>query len=188
VYKRQLHISLSAPLVLQTPTKDPFHTLILDRLRATTRTSKTLTVAPTSLSWHANDERTRAFLVLKVSAPEEDAGALNRLLTASNDVARQFGCARLYAGRGGLGEVPDGSGPDAGVDASSAFHISIAWSLDVGLVAGADVVQLDERLGSLMDEVRGLRISFSEVKVRMGRDVSSVSFGRSRLGGTRGLF
>jgi len=132
--------------------------------------------------------------VLNLSRPEEDVEALNRLLNASNATAESFGCPKLYAGQRGSrkaaagGSVASPASQDHSLDASDAFHVSIAWSLDPDLVLETGVLQEDERLKALMDEVRTLRISFSEVKVRLGKDVSNVSFGRMRQGGTRGLF
>jgi len=156
-----------------------------------------LTVSPTQLAWHANEERTRSFLVLKSSLPEEDPRALNKLLGASNAVAASFGCAQLYSGRrgretigerGSSGGVVDAQTGDEGVatgpgregDASDAFHISLAWSLnDEETLSEADL-QADRKIVDLMARLRSMRIAFTEVKIRLGKDVSSVGLARTR--------
>jgi len=133
--------------------------------------------------------------VLKLSSPEEDPRALNKLLGASNAVAASFGCAQLYSGREGRGMIgerkPNDSdaqvsdeGPATGLgrdgDASGAFHISLAWSLNADETLSEAALVADEKIVGLMCRLRLMRIAFTEVKIRLGKDVSSVGLGRMR--------
>ncbi|TKX23330.1 U6 snRNA phosphodiesterase-like protein [Elsinoe australis] len=189
-----LHISLSAPLVLRTESKSAFHTALLTALRSTlrnlkTRATGTLTLAPTGLAWHPNHECTRSFLVLRLSRPQEDGEAMNRLLQAANGVAREFGCPELYAG-GHSGGAGPGQGGEEGekragrkegreevLDRTDRFHISIAWSLDAG--EKLEVEGMSDEAKQVMQEVKGMSISFKDVKVKLGREVTSVPFAAS---------
>ncbi|KAF2224955.1 U6 snRNA phosphodiesterase Usb1 [Elsinoe ampelina] len=192
-----LHISLSAPLVLRTETKDEFlHTLLaeLDRLLSSLGTrSGTLTLSPTSLSWHPNQEKTRYFLVLRVGDAEEDAKALSKLLSCTNSVARGFGLSELYADRGGShqarggrtergpsgGEYEGGSDGNKGKnveDGKGRFHISIAWCLD----AEAELGELGAEAKEVLEKVKKEKIRFEDVKVKMGKEVTSVPFLQQR--------
>ncbi|PNS20886.1 hypothetical protein CAC42_2817 [Sphaceloma murrayae] len=173
-----LHISLSAPLTLRTNTKGTFHTALagsLHRLLPSlgTRTGS-LTVSPSDLAWHPNAKGTRSFLVLAVSRPKEDASALNRLLACANKVASDFDQIQLYTN-------PSASAEQG--DVSEKFHISIAWSLD----GDAKLDRVSEQTEELLDEVRGMRISFRDVKIKIGRDVTSVPFAASKTRQTSGL-
>jgi len=163
-----LHISLSAPLVLRTENKDAFREAMTDALGAVARKVPALIVAPTRLAWFRNEEGTRAFLVLSV---REEKGSLNRLLEASNGVAERFGCRALYAGAG-----KDGEG-----DAEGAFHISLAWSLNADeLLGDACCFDKESKLTALVERAKELRIDFSEVKLRLGNEVSSEPLGHAR--------
>lgn len=182
-----LHISLSAPLVLRTETKDSFRSEMLRALSSVVRTRPPLIVAPQSLSWFANAERTRSFLVLRVaetSQPQfqsqssptkesEDQRVLTRLLDASNAVATRFGCKALYTGDGTNNHDKTDKGAES-------FHISLAWSLNPNESLDEAAFAAGSRLEELLEAANGIRIAFSEVKLRLGKEVSSVPFGRGR--------
>ncbi|KAF4552601.1 Hypothetical protein D9617_9g023900 [Elsinoe fawcettii] len=186
-----LHISLSAPLILQTSTKDAFQASLLSSLHRLlpslgTRTG-TLSLRPTDLAWHANQEGTRSFLVLRVGKAEEDGAALGKVLAVTNAVARNFGLAELYVRRErGVEEVvaqgearrPIGEG----MMEEDKFHISIAWSLN----AGEELGELSGEAKEVLEEIKKVKIQFRDVKVKVGRDVTSVPFLRSRRDGARG--
>jgi len=145
---------------------------MMDALGAVARRTTTLTVTPSRLAWFRNDEGTRAFLVLAVA---DGSGGLERLLEASNAVAERFGCRKLYAGKK--------EGDNAG-----AFHISLAWSLEVDeRLLDGNGLEKHERSAVLVERAKGLQIDFSEVKLRLGNEVSSIPFGRSKQQ-NRGIF
>ncbi|KAI1485299.1 hypothetical protein F5X96DRAFT_682917 [Biscogniauxia mediterranea] len=101
-----LHISLSRPIVLTTPQRDPFlasltsHVVRGSRLRA-------FDLAPRALAWHRGPESARTFLVLR----------LTLLLRRCNDLVTSYAQPALYADH----QQP----PDADADA---FHVSLAWT------------------------------------------------------------
>ncbi|GAB7341586.1 hypothetical protein MBLNU457_7793t1 [Dothideomycetes sp. NU457] len=174
-----LHISLSAPLVLRTETKDSFREGMLRSLSSVARKSPTLIVKPMSLSWFANAERTRSFLVLRVAdfdppSHSDSNSVLAKLLESSNAVATRFGCKALYTNTGDDDAERDGYGKDA-------FHISLAWSLNTDETLDESALA-DSRLRELLDRAKGIRIAFPEVKLRLGKEVSSLPFGRGRKG------
>lgn len=62
-----LHISLSAPLVLRTETKDAYLDALTNALKPLAKSIKSgITVTPDNLSWHLNEDGSRGFLVLRV--------------------------------------------------------------------------------------------------------------------------
>ncbi|KAG8627203.1 hypothetical protein KVT40_004686 [Elsinoe batatas] len=199
-----LHISLSAPLVLRTETKDEFLSTLLaelDRLLSNLGTrSGGLTLSPSALSWHPNQERTRSFLVLRVGEAQEDAKALSKLLSCANSVAREFGLPELYVVRApelaleGKAEDMRDSEPgeerrrggvekakDVG-DGQGRFHISIAWSLD----AEAELGELSVEGKEVLEKVKKEKIRFEDVKVKMGKEVTSIPFLRQRKDTAKG--
>lgn len=114
---------------------------------------------------------------------------MNRLLQAANGVAREFGCPELYAG-GHSGGAGPGQGGEEGekragrkegreevLDRTDRFHISIAWSLDAG--EKLEVEGMSDEAKQVMQEVKGMSISFKDVKVKLGREVTSVPFAAS---------
>ncbi|KAK0890315.1 poly(U)-specific 3'-to-5' RNA exonuclease [Friedmanniomyces endolithicus] len=167
-----LHVSLSRPLVLQkTAHKEPF---VRQLGQAIARcNARAFRAVPTSLRWHPNELGTCWFLVLQLPDNRE----LAQILSSCNDVAALFDQPLLYT---------------EGVDASHAqddkkktncgFHISIAWSLNEPGSAGNDLpgqqswaehpctshADSDRRLAKLS-------IAFSEIKLRIGQDVSSIT-------------
>ena len=191
-------------MVLQSHTKDRFASTIASSLSAVTKSLRSLTVSPTTLSWHPNHERTRWFLVLRVSRPTEDGDALNKLLDTSNEVAREFGGPVLYtsrhrgqigikdiervdAGRGlgkssrGQRQLMDASGDKEGsVDVDGAFHISIGWSLSPQNYLDEAALSEDPHTAEVMKRAKEMQVIFADVKVRLGKDVTSIPFGRTR--------
>ncbi|KAL2353123.1 U6 snRNA phosphodiesterase Usb1 [Cryomyces antarcticus] len=180
-----LHISLSRPLALQTDQKDAFLASITSALAHSGVTP--FAVSATSLAWHPNDDSSRYFLVLRLARSVGDA--LNRLLEASNDVAARFGLHGLYApapARRQKGTIPAKPAdlysqpatakpaPPQHQDRTDAFHISVAWSLSPMTDLSTPAVQ-PTPLAPQMPAIR-----FSEVKVRIGRDVSVVPLGGRR--------
>ncbi|KAL2436732.1 hypothetical protein ABEF95_013629 [Exophiala dermatitidis] len=179
-----LHISLSAPLVLRTDQKSAFQERLCDELRKTTRSRITtdgrgggnssrlgvrpFTIHVTGLDWVANQDKTRFFLVLKLSRPDKDE--LNTLLAVCNEVARRFGLQPLYEEdtkeeteqeqdglkqgrqhqhqRQGQHHFREGAPKSQRKkekkesntvnDKSHAFHISIAWTLHSADYFGLD--------------------------------------------------
>lgn len=185
-----LHISLSAPIVQRTETKDAFLEAMSSSLRGAIKSGRSsITVNPIRLAWHANEDGTRAFLVLRVSKPVGDEGGLTGLLQASNGIAQKFGCPTLYAKeRKSTEDVrkrqTKAHGPYQGdrqdTDPSECFHISLAWSLGVGGFMSETELAEDPKIEALMQEVRGISFSFSEVKIRSGKDVTTVPFGGTK--------
>lgn len=128
------------------------------------------TVYPETLKWVSNYEKTRWFLVLRVSRPENDS--LNRLLGLCNSALGRFGQPPLYA-RGSVDANKDadsgaGAGAGAGADFSGSFHISIAWSLKE---PGPAEVERVERIH--LDKVKAVGIPFHCVKAKIGNYVES---------------
>lgn len=174
-----LHISLSAPLVLRAETRAAFQAGMLDALRAALPRGGSIVVRPSGgVAWRANAEGTRWFLVLGLARGEDEV--LGRLLGASNAVARRFGCAALYDD---LDEERGWGG----------FHVSVAWTLMApGRVPdGSDQTVggrgriLGDEVGvgpDVLQRVRDMRIEFREVKVKLGRDVTSLPFGSAGPG------
>ncbi|KAK5199190.1 poly(U)-specific 3'-to-5' RNA exonuclease [Exophiala xenobiotica] len=144
-----LHISLSAPLVLKTDQKDAFQQTVFSEVSRSN--VQPFNVQATGLDWVANYERSRFFLVLKLSRPSNND--LNRLLSASNAAARQFGLAEL----------------------SDAFHISIAWTLKE-----PDKQTREQLLNLDKDYLKSLMMSFSGLKLKMGNVVIDIPFTKCR--------
>lgn len=187
------HISLSAPLVLRTETKDDFLDFITTALRsARTRVATSasnakvqpkdgvLLVKPTKLTWHPNHDRTRTFLVLRVKEVEGLEGRLKELLTACNGVAREFGCHELYANHGRRRKANSEKGAEEEEEDVEGFHISLAWSLDVEQMMNDGDMLTDSVLEAKMQKIREMEIPFSEVKIRLGKDVTTVPLGRTQ--------
>ncbi|KAK5353046.1 poly(U)-specific 3'-to-5' RNA exonuclease [Exophiala xenobiotica] len=144
-----LHISLSAPLVLKTDQKDAFQQTVFSEVSRSN--VQPFNVQATGLDWVANYERSRFFLVLKLSRPSNND--LNRLLSASNAAARKLGLAEL----------------------SDAFHISIAWTLKE-----PDKQTREQLLNLDKDYLKSLMMSFSVLKLKMGNVVIDIPFTKCR--------
>jgi hypothetical protein len=117
----------------------------------------------TGLDWVANHDRSRFFLVLRLGRPENDE--LNVLLSACNAVARQFGLATLYE------DAEERHGRRKS-DKSNAFHISVAWTLELPI----DQAQGQKLEGLELEELRGLEVRFDMVKLKIGSTVMDVPF------------
>ena len=163
-----LHISLSRPLVLRTEQKDEFFLSLKDAISSSG--ARAFETSFEQLQWHPNEDRTRWFLVLRVT-DEDDA--LFKLLRTCNSVAAKYGQPKLY-------EDDDAHGggkrtPKQMSKVSEKFHISIAWSLEeppssLRTIAGETACTTMD----LPPAVRSLRVPFGEVKVRIGQDVTSM--------------
>lgn len=154
-----------------------------------------LRVRPEELGWHPNEHGTRAFLVLRVRSKGE-ANALSALLGACNGVAREFGLPALYTDYPGRRRSSSSAAAanaqpqktkaekddaDADEDYSRFFHVSLAWSLDVDDAAiDADSLRRDADVQAIMRKIREMEIDFSHVKIRIGKDVSTVPLNRRR--------
>lgn len=184
-----LHISLSAPLVLRTENKDSFLDTITQGLSSVIRSLRhPITVRPASLSWHANDDKSRYFLVLRVQDSQQtDPSALtllNQLLSASNRAAHQYDQPQLYT------KLKRQAGTD---DFSPYFHISIAWSLpssDCDL--HDDNLALQSGITAILEELcENMIVSFDAVKIRIGQIVTALPIGSQQPQSSRpkrGLF
>ena len=184
-----LHISLSAPLVLRTENKDSFLDTITDGLTSVTRSLRhPIAVRPASLSWHANDDNSRYFLVLRVQdAQQTDPSALtllNQLLSTSNKAATQYNQPQLYT------KLKRQAGSH---DFSPYFHISIAWSLpspDRNLQE--DDLKTQPDVDAIVKELcENMVMSFDAVKIRIGQTVTALPIGSKQSHSSRikgGLF
>jgi len=163
-----LHISLSRPLVLRTEQREAF----LDQLQTSISSTgvQGFATKPALLRWHPNESKTRWFLVLGLSKSENEE--LPRLLAACNSVAERFGHPSLYHDN----ECGDGENDVGIVGKEGRFHVSIAWSLQPpvetqeGLAASNDTLQA----------VKELEMPFSQVKVRIGQDVTCIKLPKPR--------
>ncbi|EXJ78347.1 hypothetical protein A1O3_09508 [Capronia epimyces CBS 606.96] len=156
-----LHVSLSAPLVLKTEQKIAFQESLLSKLTKTHL--KPFTVHVIGLDWVSNETRSRFFLVLRLTKPDNDE--LNMLLSVCNAVARQFGLATLY----------DSSRSPQKIDNTHAFHISIAWTLQQ-----PDDQAQGQPVDIGVDELRGLTMKFSFLKLKIGNFVADIPFAKHR--------
>ena len=184
-----LHISLSAPLVLRTDNKDSFLDTVSQGLTSVIRPLRhPITVRPASLSWHANDDKSRYFLVLRVQdAQQADTSALillNQLLSASNKAATQYDQPQLYT------KLKRQAGSS---DFSPYFHISIAWSLpspDRNLQD--DNLTLQPAVDAIVKQLcEDMVVSFDAVKIRIGQTVTALPIGNKQPHSSktkRGLF
>lgn len=121
---------------------------------------------------------------------------MQRLLTASNEVAMAFHQPLLYQDETSTESVQadeERRSSAAGFDHNCKFHISIAWSLstpapnptqplnDVDKVDGSTA----HGMPPLTNPLKGLNIHFTEVKVRIGQDVTTIALPTPRR---KGLF
>jgi U6 snRNA phosphodiesterase len=159
-----LHISLSAPLVLETEQKDSFLNAVKNSI--TNSEVRCFSVRPSAVSWVPNFDKTRYFLVLKLTRPQHDE--LNKLLRACNDCAGRINLAELYHSATDLAK----SEPK-----DDCFHISIAWTVQ----KPSENAQLSVD-GLLPDSLQDTEVSFSMVKLKIGNMVHDLSL----LAGTAG--
>jgi hypothetical protein len=166
-----LHISLSAPLVLKTDQKDAFQQTVFSEVSRSN--VQPFNVQATGLDWVANYERSRFFLVLKLSRPSNND--LNRLLSASNAAARQFGLAELYENDQKRSDKDISKIQQTMTDRSDAFHISIAWTLKE-----PDKETREQLLNLDKDYLKSLMMSFSVLKLKMGNVAIDIPFTKCR--------
>lgn len=154
-----LHVSLSRPLSLRTAQKDTFLSTLTTSILSLD--IQAFTVSPSTLTWHANEDRTRWFFVVSLQRPEHDE--LRGLLDVCNGVAVEFGQPLLY-----------GESKDRGIEANHGkFHVSVAWSL-VEQRGEVDFPKV------LKQKLEGLGMEFDEVKIRIGQDVTSIPLRKRR--------
>lgn len=166
-----LHISLSRPLALKTEQKDDFLRSLTEAI--CTSGVKAFETSFEDLRWHPNEDRTRWFLVLR-TADEDDE--MLRLLSTCNDIAADYKQPKLYENDDDAkqaGEKRPSTGKQPAKQVARKFHISIAWSLE-----GAS--QGETQSQDLPAQVRSIRVSFTEVKVRIGQDVTSLPLSQKR--------
>ncbi|KAJ9502382.1 poly(U)-specific 3'-to-5' RNA exonuclease [Exophiala xenobiotica] len=166
-----LHISLSAPLVLKTDQKDAFQQTVFSEVSRSN--VQPFNVQATGLDWVANYERSRFFLVLKLSRPSNND--LNRLLSASNAAARKLGLAELYENDQRKSDKDISKIQQTMTDRSDAFHISIAWTLKE-----PDKQTREQLLNLDKDYLKSLMMSFSVLKLKMGNVVIDIPFTKCR--------
>ncbi|KAL8822858.1 MAG: hypothetical protein Q9191_006414 [Dirinaria sp. TL-2023a] len=181
-----LHISLSRSLSLLTDQRQRF----IDTVTKNTSRSgaRPFEVSIKGLSWVANYEGNRWFLVMQLAKPVEDG--LNKLLQVSNWSAQAFNQPWLYSEAKSISVEPclkksmqrgsrSGSGKQRTValesdcaeqaDMSSNFHISIGWSL---AKPTEDAVR---RLDEVADEeLSGIKLDVNCIKIKIGNAVTAV--------------
>lgn len=197
-----LHISLSRSLSLLTDQRQRF----IDTVTKNTSRSgvRPFEVSVKSLSWVANYEGNRWFLVMQLAKPMEDG--LNKLLQVSNWSAQAFDQPWLYSEAKTISVEPclkksmecdqrRGSRSSFGkprtaaleshcaeqADLSSNFHISIGWSL------AEPTEDMVRRLDQVADEeLTGLKLEVDCIKIKIGNAVTAVPLksGLERLNGT----
>ncbi|OQE26566.1 hypothetical protein PENSTE_c005G03679 [Penicillium steckii] len=114
-----LHISLSRPVILRNEQRAPFSETFAETINASNIPS--FHVSPQTLKWDSNYEKTRWFLVLRVSRPKYDN--LNRLLKTCNSVLHRFGQPPLYAK---LDEIENGNeGEDLALKSASTSNSGV---------------------------------------------------------------
>ena len=172
-----LHVSLTAPLVLKTEQKESFH-LVLDSKLSSSQI-KPFAVEVARLNWVANHDKTRFFLVLKLSKPNNDE--LNILLSICNEATQQLGLPQLYEHQrdSPLDLDPRPKIQAQGMtDKSDAFHISIAWTLeDLGGRGKQSLMDIAD------DQLGGLKVSFSLLKLKIGNSVIDLPLARNQDSG-----
>lgn len=166
-----LHISLSTPLVLTTDNKDEFEKDIKASINAA-NISK-FHVVPASIRWVHNFDRSRYFLILTLHQPERNE--LQRLLSACNSTAKQYGLPELYAkGQAAVVGVPRSSQNECETlpvtirpQDDDKFHISIGWTLQAPASIQDNGSHLPERMDSL-------QIDFDRVCLKVGSNITTI--------------
>ena len=152
--------------MLRTEQKDTFQTAIIQAVERCD--AHEFRANPTALAWLPNLERSRYFLVLKLMRPEHDD--LNKLLAACNTCAKALGMVALYDQLAyDEGVKAFSQTQDLDQDKSSAFHISIAWTLEKPSEAQQRMIDRNA-----CDQLREIDIHFKCVKVKVGNVVTDV--------------
>ncbi|KAL1303994.1 hypothetical protein AAFC00_000438 [Neodothiora populina] len=138
----------------------------------------------------------------KAHGDRANSTGLNSLLSTSNRTAKTFNQPELYVSRTTptkrpLPRASSHATLDNRGDFSGYFHISIAWSLaEPGSCSvsedkhSSDVeheASWNQEVRDALRAVESMRITFSEVKVRVGKDVTTLPFGIRRTA-QRSLF
>jgi len=183
-----LHISLSRPIGFSTEQKDDF-VASLDR---TIKSSfiRLFDVSFAGLDWVPNFENTRWFLVLRVQKPDSDA--LNKLLHISNTVVQEYGQPPLYSKPTTIksdSKPRTHSGKRRAIthnavslyanmeDLSSAFHISIAWTLTG---PSQELLELTKSVTRRhFDAIKQIQVVVEEIKAKVGNAVTSMPLPKS---------
>ena len=173
-----LHISLSRSLTLTLQNKASF----LSRTQSAVSTCSIFrfTVQPEKCAWVSNYEKTRWFLVLSLARLSGDQ--LNQLLQACNSVAAEFGQPLLYDSASSevtlesttptiqpLDAEETTTIPSEILDRSSAFHISIAWTITQ---PSALLIATTQDWNN--DHVQVPPIEVNDIKVKIGNAVTSI--------------
>lgn len=171
-----LHVSLSRPITLNTQQKDGFLLKITEAVRASR--VRSFSSRTTGIRWHSNEDGSRCFLVLCLARPEKDE--LNRLLKICNEIVATFDQPTLYT----TARVePDdqkvntsnADTTDADVaDSHERFHVSLAWSLRHSEDTESTEREAIDETTDPRDRLASLHISFAELKVRIGQNVTSI--------------
>lgn len=159
-----LHISLSRSLTLTLSNKASFLAQVQSAVAASSLSP--FSVKPKSCAWVSNYEKTRWFLVLSLARPEGDQ--LNDLLQLCNKVATEYDQPRLYDTPNFEPSTPSvDQGSNDGFDRSSAFHISIAWTL---VPPSQDLIEAAIQWSN--DTIDAFTVE--DIKVKIGNAVTSV--------------
>ncbi|KAL8649567.1 MAG: hypothetical protein Q9210_004321 [Variospora velana] len=187
-----LHISLSRTLMLATHQRQTFTNDLEEGIFVSG--VRPFTIKAGRLRWVTNYEHNRWFLVVQMEKPPSDE--LNKLLAASNRVARSFGQPSLYTrqesvtapsaiarkkdqslfSRGKRARLPDAksrvSTQSAIIDedASEHFHVSIGWTLEKPYEGSSD--EADIRIGE--QAMSKLSVVVQMVKVKVGNGIVSI--------------
>ncbi|KUJ24332.1 uncharacterized protein LY89DRAFT_679489 [Mollisia scopiformis] len=183
-----LHISLSRSLGFSTEQKDEFVSAMERAIQSST--VRPFVVSFADLDWVSNFENTRWFLVLKVLKP--DLNALNKLLHISNSVVQEHGQPPLYSKPATTKsdvKARNHSGKRRSInhnsallykdmqDLSSAFHISIAWTLTDPSQELLDLTK-SAKLNHF-DPVKQIQVVVEDIKVKIGNVVTSLPLPKS---------
>ena len=153
--------------MLRTEHKDAFRDALVRAIEGSD--ARAFSTTPTTLAWVPNLERSRYFLVLKLTRPRHDD--LNKLLAACNTCASSWGLDALYEQPASdSGAKASSQTHDPYKDTSSAFHISVAWTLEKPSEAQQRMI-----VGEACEQLRGIGIDLDCVKVKIGNVVTGVS-------------
>lgn len=195
-----LHISLSRTLPLPTDQREPF----LDALTKNVRHSgaRPFDALFEGLKWVPNFDRSRWFLVLGVRRPAGDH--LNRLLLAANQAAKKLGYPELYSNgksqdhhgegvnmTGGWrstsavgGQSYEGDTATGLVhkkdDRSTAFHISLAWSLEPPPDELQDLAAVEDVVKTMQQDLGTMNVKFDVIKAKVGNTIHAIEIAPKR--------
>ncbi|PBP22459.1 hypothetical protein BUE80_DR006667 [Diplocarpon rosae] len=190
-----LHVSLSRSLGFVASQKDEF----VDSLCRAIQVSgvRPFDISFDGLEWVANFEGTRWFLVLRIPQPRDDG--LNKLLFICNSTVQQFGQPPLYPKPPTEPSLtafqkeehrrpvknkrsrpcstplkPDWSDMQ---DATAAFHISLAWTLEQ---PSRELLELTKTIPrNHLRDMKQIQVQIEEIKCKVGNNVTSMSLPRN---------